>query len=690
MKFKRFITFGLVLLGLTPASMVQGAALGNGVKIGEVTSSSAIVWTRLTKRADYNQTGVEFKQEDEAVPAGRVLNDMRYSLPGVPGEVRVVYWPAGKIDHKHWMPWVPVRINRDHTAQVLLEGLEPGEDYAFEVHVRAEDLPGPVVGFHGSFRTAPTEEMDRPVNFTVVTCHDFIRRDDLTKGHQIYPSMAKLDPDFMVHAGDVEYYDKPAPWAKSVELARYKWNRIFGLPFQKSFYGSTAVYFEKDDHDILKNDAWPGDTYGDLTWDQGLSIFKEQTPTGARPYRTIRWGKHLQIWLTEGREFRSPNTMPDGPGKSIWGAEQKAWFFKTFAESDATFRILISPTPVLGPDRKNKNDNHANEGFWHESREIRDFLASQEDAFVICGDRHWQYASYDPTRGLSEFGAGAGSDAHAGGWKESLRTPEQTFLRIKGGFLQVEVETVDGKPQARVRHRAVDGAVTNEVVLLAHTAPASRRVSKGEGWRVLFDGKPDQLERFHLYNQPELVPQRWTVMGEVLTLASREENPESRKREDLVISDRGYRDFELEFDWKVGVGANGGVFYRVLEEANYNKPWHTGLEYQLLDNATNKEGQIDRHRAGDLYDLVSATEPVARGGMKWNHSRIVVRGSRIEHWLNGVRIVSEDTSTAEWDELVADSKFAALKAFAKPVAGQIVLQDHGDRLWFKQIRVRSL
>jgi len=690
MKFMRLITFGLVLLGLTPTLVVHGAALGNGIKIGEVTSTSAIVWTRLTERAEYNLTGTEFKPDDEAIPAGRVLNDMRYSLPGAAGEIRVVYWPVGQIGQKTWAPWVPVRKDHDHTAQVTLVGLVPAQDYSVEVHVRTESLPGPVVGFHGGFRTAPTEDMDESVNFTVVTCHDFIRRDDMANGHQIYPSMAKLDPDFMVHAGDVEYYDKPGPWAKSAELARYKWNRIFGLPFQKDFYGSTAVYFEKDDHDILRNDAGPGDTYGELTWDEGLGIFKEQTPTGARPYRTVRWGKHVQIWLTEGREFRSPNKAPDGPDKSIWGAEQKAWFFETFAASDATFRILISPTPVLGPDRENKNDNHANEGFSHESQEIRDFLASQEDAFVICGDRHWQYASIDPTRGLREFGAGAGSDSHAGGWSMNRRTPEQTFLRIGGGFLQVSVENINGAVQARVQHRSVDGKVTNEDVLVAHPVAANRRAAQSGEWHTLFDGKSEQLADFHLYNEAGETPERWTVMGDVLTLASRKENPDFRAKEDLVISNRGYRNFELEFDWKVAPGANGGVFYKSVEGPNYEKPWHTGLEYQLLDNTAHEEGLIDTHRAGDLYDLIAASEMMARAPMTWNHGRIVVNGSRIEHWLNGKRIVVEDTAAAEWDELVADSKYAVLKDFAKQVDGQIILQDHGDRLWFKQIRIRAL
>ena len=87
---------------------------------------------------------------------------------------------------------------------------------------------------------------------------------------------------------------------------------------------------------------------------------------------------------------------------------------------------------------------------------------------------------------------------------------------------------------------------------------------------------------------------------------------------------------------------------------------------------------------------MAASEMVARPALAWNHSRIVVRGTKIEHWLNGQKIVAEDTATAEWDELVADSKYAMLQGFARPVPGHIVLQDHGDRMWFKNIRIRKL
>ena len=209
----------------------------------------------------------------------------------------------------------------------------------------------------------------------------------------------------------------------------------------------------------MKNDAWPGQTYGDLTWEQGLAIYREQVPIGEKTYRTIRWGKDLQIWMVEGRDFRSPNTMPDGPDKTIWGEEQKAWLFQTMEASDASFKVLISPTPIVGPDRGSKNDNHANEGFAWEGNQVREFLGKQKNTFVLCGDRHWQYATVDDETGVREYSAGAGSDMHAGGFKMELRTDEHKYLQIKGGFLGVNVKRSKDVPLITLTHYDVDGTM---------------------------------------------------------------------------------------------------------------------------------------------------------------------------------------------------------------------------------------
>jgi alkaline phosphatase D len=184
---------------------------------------------------------------------------------------------------------------------------------------------------------------------------------------------------------------------------------------------------------------------------------------GPKPYRTVRWGKHLQIWLVEGREYRTPNKEPDGPDKTIWGDEQKRWLKRTIAASDADWRVLISPTPLVGPDRDTKGDNHANRAYATEGREIRQWIADNaaKNLFVVCGDRHWQYHSIDPQTQVNEFSVGPASDQHAGGTPGHDPAYHQ-FHRVAGGFLSVEVKPVGKASTIAFRLHDVHGKVVYE------------------------------------------------------------------------------------------------------------------------------------------------------------------------------------------------------------------------------------
>lgn len=469
-----------VFLALFP-SVFAAVHQGNGFKIGEVTSDSAVIWTRLTTHAEANWAGVTFvtPEIERAVqsgafdwkmqlPAGKTLADMQGALPGAPGEVRVIVH-AEKSESMIDTGWAAVRPAEDHVRQFPLRGLRSYTRYRVTVQSRdAKGAAGPTL--EGGFTTAPAAgNSAAPTRFVVVTCGDYPRRDDPANGHRIYQSMLGLSPDFLVHTGDVEYFDKADPIANSPELARFKFNRLFALPFNRAFHQRVASYFLCDDHDILKNDCWPGQTYGSLTFAEGSRIFREQMPAPTGPlYRTVRWGRDLQFWMMEGREFRSPNTMPDGPAKTIWGREQKTWLYRTVAASDATFKVLLTPTPIVGPDRGNKGDNHANAAFKTEGDEIRKFIGGRKDMVVMNGDRHWQYMSVHPATGVREFGCGPSSDVHAGGYKPVPGDElTQKFFRLKGGFLSAEVRRTNGKPRMVVRHHDVNGAVVNEVVIEA-------------------------------------------------------------------------------------------------------------------------------------------------------------------------------------------------------------------------------
>jgi alkaline phosphatase D len=361
--------------------------------------------------------------------------------------------------------WVSVALETDFTHQFRIDDLTPATRYFLKVEARAEE-GGPVTSKQtGSFLTAAMADKQQDVRFTVVTGQSYWDLDH-PEGYHIYPAMQKLDPKFIVPTGDTVYYDSESPRARTVELARFHWHRMYSLPRITEFHRTVPGYWEKDDHDTWVDDCWPtqhAPWMNPLTFDRGLQLFREQVPMGEKTYRTVRWGRGLQVWMVEGRDFRSANDMPDGPQKSIWGKEQMRWLKESILASDADFRVLISPTPIVGPDRPTKADNHANTAFAFEGNHFRKWTRDQNlnNFYVCCGDRHWQYMSVDPKTKLREFSCGPASDEHAGGTpgKNDLVQP---FHRLAGGFLSVSVEFPDGKATIAFRHHDVDGGVVNE------------------------------------------------------------------------------------------------------------------------------------------------------------------------------------------------------------------------------------
>ncbi|MGC4014460.1 MAG: alkaline phosphatase D family protein [Luteolibacter sp.] len=434
-----------------------------GTRVGGVTETSAIVWTRLTKNATRNNSGIPTSngkaKTGAPLPADVSVEQLEGACPGAAGKIRVRYGTREDLSDATATDWVEVSAENDFIHHFKITGLKPGTVYHYASDTA--DAGGSHGSFHGRFATAPTQDTPGNFCFCVMTCQAYRDRDH-HDGHNIYPAMLAMKPAFTSLTGDLVYYDTDPPAAKSMELARYHWERMFSLPRLVEFSRNAATCWLKDDHDTLKNDSWPGQHYGALTFAEGKEIFKQQAPMeDGKTYHTFRWGRDLQIWLTEGRDYRSPNTMPDGPGKTIWGAEQKEWFKKTVAESKATWKILISPTPLVGPDRvEDKSDNHSNSGFAHEGDEIREWLKANvaENFFVITGDRHWQYHSIHPKTGLHEFSVGAASDDHAGG-SPGEDPAYHKFHRVKGGFLSVTLKAEGAQRGIAFELRDVNGKV---------------------------------------------------------------------------------------------------------------------------------------------------------------------------------------------------------------------------------------
>lgn len=442
------------------------------VRVGEVTQTSAVIWVRLTAHAERNNTGLLIpgraagKKPEQLAKVTVPVEDLEGACPSANGRVRVRYGSQADLSEATTTAWVDVSIKDDGIHQFVLRDLLPGRQYYYATETAG---PGgqPVHGsLRGQFHTAFPEMSEESVRFCVMTCQGYPDRGH-PDGHGIYPSMQAFHPHFACLTGDLVYYDNDEPRANTPRLARYHWERMFSLPRLHTFTRTVGTYWLKDDHDTLKDDTWPGGKMGELTFAEGQTIFRQQAPLADGPaYRTIRWGRHLQVWFVEGRDYRSPNRMPDGPDKTIWGNEQKRWFKETVQASTASWKVLVSPTPLVGPDRKNKNDNHANGGFQHEGDELRKWIRDHvaDHFFVICGDRHWQYHSVHPQTGLNEFSVGAASDEHAGG-TPGENTEYHRFHRVKGGFLAVTVDTEGNKPRIRFELRDVPGKI-----VYTHTA----------------------------------------------------------------------------------------------------------------------------------------------------------------------------------------------------------------------------
>ncbi|MCC5937180.1 MAG: alkaline phosphatase D family protein [Lunatimonas sp.] len=441
-----------------------------GFKISEVTENSAMVWTRLCRQEHPNPVRHEREEKvfrhpidfDEEQP----VEQMDGGVESGPGFVRVkVYTGTEKIVS----PWVQVFQRDDFTARIPLEGLKPSTSYRVEL-IGKPSVDGPTTVEQATFSTSPSPDTAVPVLLTTSTCQYFWSFDEPSRGFRTYDSMRTLKPDFFIQTGDYVYYDKPGPLAKDLEKARHKWRAMDAWPSLKDLYRETPIYMLKDDHDLLKDDVHPASSpYGKLSYMEGLKLWYENVPITGKPYRTFRKGKDLQIWLVEGREYRSPNDSPDGPGKTIWGKEQIAWFKRTVEESDATFKLLFTATPVVGPDRENKMDNHANKVYENEGNWLRQYLSGIDHLYVVNGDRHWQYVSKDESTGLLEFGSGPISDYHAQGWDPNDKRPEHRFLRVKGGFLSIQVDRSSGVPAIRFTHRDVDGNPTHEEYFTKHS-----------------------------------------------------------------------------------------------------------------------------------------------------------------------------------------------------------------------------
>ena len=205
------------------------------------------------------------------------------------------------------------------------------------------------------------------------------------------------------------------------------------------------------------------------------------------------------------------------------------------------------------------------------------------------------------------------------------------------------------------------------------------------GWVTLFDGT--NFDNWRGYLMDEMPPELTIEDGAMMFTPGKEGGKN-------IITKDTFTNFELSLEWKISEGGNSGIFWSVFEDPKYSEAYQTGPEIQVLDNERHPDAKANPkfHQAGALYDLVQPEHDVCKPAGEWNLCVIKVNHKTNEGsvTLNGTKIVSFPVHGEDWDALVANSKFKDWEGFGKHHTGHIGLQDHGDKVWFKNIKIKEL
>lgn len=206
-----------------------------------------------------------------------------------------------------------------------------------------------------------------------------------------------------------------------------------------------------------------------------------------------------------------------------------------------------------------------------------------------------------------------------------------------------------------------------------------------EGWQLLFDGS--STDGWHSYGGAP-VGYAWKVVDGTLHFDG------SLKKDTLaqdIVSNDEFENFHLKVEWKVDTNGNSGIMFYVNEDTSkFKKPYWTGPEMQVLDNNGHPDAKINKHRAGDLYDLIASSKETVKPALEWNQAEIKAVNGKLDFFLNGDSIVSTTMWDDNWNKMLAGSKFKQWPGFGTFKKGRICLQDHGDKVWFRNIKIRRL
>jgi len=231
------------------------------------------------------------------------------------------------------------------------------------------------------------------------------------------------------------------------------------------------------------------------------------------------------------------------------------------------------------------------------------------------------------------------------------------------------------------------GAVKSPPFSLAHNTLTP--VERQQGWKLLFDGK--KISEFRNFKK-ETLGTAWVIDDESIHLdASKDPNGGWQVVDGGdIITDQEYENFDFKLEWKISNCGNSGIMFNVVEAEQYDHAWRTGPEMQILDNTCHPDTRFKTHRAGDLYDMIESKYETVNPAGEWNKVRIISKDGNVRFYQNGYEVVNFQMHNEEWLEMIKNSKFIEMPDFGLAKKGHIALQDHGNKVWFRNIKIREL
>jgi Domain of Unknown Function (DUF1080) len=213
---------------------------------------------------------------------------------------------------------------------------------------------------------------------------------------------------------------------------------------------------------------------------------------------------------------------------------------------------------------------------------------------------------------------------------------------------------------------------------------------KADGWISLFDGTT--TKGWHRYGKMP-AGKAWQVKDGAIMLDISNKDTSMWQLPDGgdLVTDEEFENFHLKLEWKISKGGNSGiVFFSHEDTTKYEWSWETGLEMQVLDNDGHDDGKIPKHRAGDLYDLISCSKETVKPVGEWNQVEVRAMNGKLDLFLNGTNVVSTTIGDDNWKSMLKNSKWKEHKDFSTYKKGRIALQDHGNTVWYRNIRIKKL